>query len=225
MKKIGIIGAMEVEIEDILNELDSYYIRKHAGLNYYVGNINGIEVIVLSCGIGKVNAAIYTQILIDQYSIDLIINTGIAGALTEEVNHLSLVISKQLTYYDVKKLQMINCFPNQEFFKADKNLIDLATRVSRDNKLEYHVGTIVTGESFISDTKTKKELNQKFNALCVEMEGAAIAHVAFVNNIPFVVIRCISDLANEATNDDYKKFEKSAASKAANLVRDLIYQL
>jgi len=120
---------------------------------------------------------------------------------------------------------MISCFPNQEFFTADANLIDLATKVSKSNNWDYHIGTIISGEDFLSDAERKKELHQIYNATCVEMEGAAIAHTAFVNQIPFLVIRCISDLANEAASEDYKKFEELAAHKSAKLVKEMIYRL
>lgn len=225
MKKVGIIGAMPIEIEIIKNEMKDYVIETHAGLNYYLGKINNIEVVLLVCGIGKVNAAIYTQILIDKYSVEAIINSGIAGGLSDDVKHLSIVLSKQLTYYDVRSIQMINCYPNQEFFKADTYLLDLATNLAKSNNLDYQVGTIVSGEDFISDTIRKNEFHKTYNAICVEMEGAAIAHVAFVNKVPFLVIRCISDLANEATTEDYKKFEDLAAHKSANLVKEIIYNL
>ena len=178
MKKIGIIGAMPVEIEIIKNELEDCFVENHGGVDYYIGKIKDVQVVLLACGIGKVNAAIYTQILIDQYSVDIIINTGVAGGLSNNIKHLSLVISKQLSYYDVRKIQMINCFPNQEFFKADANLINLAAKISKSNNLDYHIGTIISGEDFISDTERKKELYQSYKAICVEMEGAAIAHTA-----------------------------------------------
>lgn len=225
MKKIGIIGAMPVEIEIIKNEFEDFYIETHAGLDYYIGKIKDIEIILSVCGVGKVNAAIYTQILIDRYSVDTIINTGVAGGLSDDIEHLSLVISKQLTYYDVCKIQMVNCFPNQEFFKADVNLINLAAKISKSNNLDYHIGTIISGETFISDTRRKKELHQNYKAICVEMEGAAIAHTAFVNKVPFLVIRCISDLSNEESAEDYKNFEKLAAHKSAKLVKEMIYKL
>jgi len=225
MKKIGIIGAMPVEIELIKNEFKNCCVETNAGVNYYLGRIKDIEVILLSCGVGKVNAAIYTQILIDKYSVDAIINTGVAGGLSNDIRHLSVVISSQLIYYDVHKIQMINCFPNQEFFKADTNLIKLAAEVSESDNSDYNIGTIVSGEDFITDTERKRELRQIYKATCVEMEGAAIAHTAFVNKVPFLVIRCISDLANEAASEDYKKFEKLAAHKSAALVKDIIYHL
>ncbi|NBG88652.1 5'-methylthioadenosine/adenosylhomocysteine nucleosidase [Isachenkonia alkalipeptolytica] len=225
MKKVGIIGAMPVETEIIKNDLENCFIETHAGLDYYVGKINDIEVVLVVCGIGKVNAAIYTQILIDKYSVDKIINTGIAGGLSDDINHLSIVLSKQLTYYDVRRTQMISCFPNQEFFEADANLIDLATKISKSNNLDYHIGTIVSGEDFISDTRRKREFHQIYKATCVEMEGAAIAHTAFVNQVPFLVIRCISDLSNEASTEDYTEFEELAAHKSANLVKEMIRQL
>lgn len=225
MKKIGIIGAMPVEIEIIKNELEDFYIETHAGLDYYIGKIKDIEIILSVCGVGKVNAAIYTQVLIDHYSVDAIINTGVAGGLSDDIEHLSVVISNQLTYHDVCKTQMISLFPNQEFFKADDDLIELAARASKLNNLYYYIGTIISGETFISDSRKKKELHQNYKAICVEMEGAAIAHTAFVNKVPFLVIRCISDLSNEASTEDYKNFEKLAAHKSAKLVKEMIYNL
>lgn len=225
MKIIGIAGAMPVEIEIIKNELENCCVETHAGANYYLGKIKDIEVVLLCCGVGKVNAAIYTQILIDKYKVDAIINTGVAGGLSDDIKHLSVVISSQLTYYDVQKIQMIYCFPNQEFFKADTNLINLAVKVSESENYDYNIGTIVSGEDFITESERKRKLHAMYKAACVEMEGAAIAHTAFVNKVPFLVIRCISDLANEAASKDYKNFEKLAAHKSANIVKNMIYHL
>lgn len=222
VKRIGIIGAMPVEIEILKNDLEKCIVETHAESDFYIGKINGLEVVLLVCGIGKVNAAIYTQILIDKYAVDVIINTGIAGGLSDDIKHLSLVLSKQITYYDVRRSQMIGCFPHQEFFKADGDLIDLASKIAISNHLDYSIGTILTGDDFIADTMRKNELHQLYKVTCVEMEGAAIGHTAFVNQVPFIVIRCISDLANEATPDEYNEFEKLAAHKSANLVKEMI---
>lgn len=222
MKRIGIIGAMPVEIEILKKELENSTVETHAGSDFYRGEINGVEVILLVCGVGKVNAAIYTQLLIDKYAVDAIINTGIAGGLSDDIKHLSLVLSDQITYYDVRRSQMIGCFPHQEFFKADANMLDLASKIATSNHLDYSIGTIITGDDFIADTMRKNTLHHQYKAACVEMEGAAIGHTAFVNQIPFLVIRCISDLANEATPDMYNEFETLAAHKSANLVKEMI---
>ncbi len=177
---------------------------------------------MLACSIGKVNAAIGTQILINKYNVDYIINTGIAGGLSPKLKHLSVVISEKLTYHDFDKTLKINWFPNQEYFYADTNLISKAEEAAKRNKLDYYKGVIVTGDKFVSSQELKNNLIEKFDALCVEMEGAAIAHTSYVNDIPFVVIRCISDLADEASNEDYKNFENLAALESSKLVIEMI---
>lgn len=221
--KIGIIAAMEVEIEEIRSRLKNIVQTEHTGILFYQGQIDEAEIILLSGGIGKVNAAISTQILIDRFSPELIINTGIAGSLDSQAGHLAIIIADKVTYYDVRKAQMKGTFPFQEWFTCDSTLVKIFQNYSDKNSTL--TGKIITGDDFISNPEKKKQLKENYDALCVEMEGAAIAHTAFVNKIPFAMIRCISDLADDASGADYAQHEKEAAQKVAHLLYKAIPEI
>lgn len=214
--RIGIIAAIDVEIEAIRHQLKNSSESSHSGITFYKGMINETEVVLLSAGIGKVNAAISTQLLIDRFAVDLVINTGIAGSLDERVKHFSIVIAEKITYHDVRKTQMRGAFPFQEWFKCDPFLVGILEQYSDSDSTM--IGKVITGDDFISDAQKKKQIKEDYDALCVEMEGAAIAHAAFVNQIPFVIVRCISDLAEDESGQDYARHEKDAAHKVAQLV-------
>lgn len=216
MKTIGIIAAMKTELQFLKENLKNVSVLVFSGMPFYKGVIGKIEIVLTECGIGKVNAAIYTQMLIDKFQVDVIINTGIAGSLDDDVRHLSVVIANMITYYDVRKEQLVNCFPYQEFFVADEKLVQLLYDSSEKDSTK--TGVIITGDDFISDKKKKEMLKKEYCALCVEMEGAAIAHAAYVNKIPFCIVRCISDMADESSDTDYQQYEHIAAKKVAKMV-------
>lgn len=225
MKIIGIIGAMDLEINIIKEALIIEDEHTYAGFKYYKGRIYELDIVLTCCGVGKVNAAACTQILIDKFNVDCIINTGIAGSLHGDVKICDIVISDNVTYHDVRKGQMKSCFPFKEFFEADERLKEFAIEafeVAAQNASKYHLGKIVTGEAFISDIKAKEIIIESHSPLCVEMEGAAIGHVASINNIPFLVIRSISDNADCDATINYEIFEQISASKSANLVLNMI---
>ena len=225
MRVIGIIGAMTVEIEMIKESLSTFTEENYAGFHFYVTKYKNLDLILVSCGGGKVNAACCTQILIDKFHVNKIINTGIAGSLNPNVKLCDTVISEDLTYHDVRKVQMKTCFPFKEYFKADNNLKELAIEVFNSSIFEghnYHVGRIVTGDAFISDSNLKSSIIEQYYPYCVEMEGAAIAHVSEINEVPFLVIRSISDNADNEADIDYDKFEKIAANNSAKLVLGLL---
>lgn len=224
MTKVGIISAMHLELENIKQKMDKLQNHTIKGITYSTGYINDVEVVACVCGIGKVNAAIFTQIMIDKFEVDYIINTGIAGSMSSDVKHLDIVVSKDLTYYDVRKEQLKTCYPYQEYFIADENLINYVKEAIKDDET-LHIGTIITGDDFIADKAKKDALCERFNALCVEMEGASIAHTAYINQVPFVVIRCISDTADDNATDDYNNFELIAANKASELVIEIVKNL
>jgi adenosylhomocysteine nucleosidase len=224
MKKIGIIGAMQIEIDLIIEKMEVLEESTHAGFSFYTGMLKGKLIVLTRCGVGKVNAASCTQILIDRFEVDCIINTGIAGSLKQDVCIGDLVISSDVTHHDVRKAQMRNLFPFQETFIANKDLIDLAVKACNvsERKPTFHCGRIVSGECFVEDTKLKDGLITDYAPACVEMEGSSIGHVAYINNIPFVIIRCISDNADEEAIYTYENFEKMAGDLSASIVIELI---
>ncbi|WP_353094353.1 5'-methylthioadenosine/adenosylhomocysteine nucleosidase [Tissierella praeacuta] len=225
METIGIMGAMELEIKLLKDKLNMDKKENIAGFNFYIGSLYGKNIILTCCGVGKVNAASCTQILIDRFSVDGIINTGIAGGLHERVKICDVVISNNVTHHDVNKSQMEKSFPYRNCFKADEKLIETAINACELHKSEnwnYHIGRIISGEDFIGDSEIKRDLIRDYSPHCVEMEGSAIGHVAHINNIPFVVIRSISDNADNDASNSYNEFETTAANKSAEIVLSML---
>jgi adenosylhomocysteine nucleosidase len=228
MRLIGIIGAMELEVKIIKEALEEREEFAIAGFKYYKGQLNGVEIVLTSCGVGKVNAAACTQILIDRFNVDSIVNTGIAGSLHDDVKICDIVISDSVTYHDVRKGQMKSCFPYKEYFQADEQLREFISSAIEEivqDSSKYHIGKIVTGEAFISNDQEKAIIIESYSPLCVEMEGAAIGHVASINNVPFIVVRSISDNADNNATINYETFEQLSANKSANLVLNMIYKI
>lgn len=225
MNRVGIIGAMSIEVDFIKSKMTFIDEKKYAGFNFYLGKYKNLDIVLTICGIGKVNASSCTQILIDRFNVSKIINTGIAGSLNDDVKLCDIVISDNVTYHDVRQIQMISCYPYKEFFCANKELINLAIRAYQNicpKENNYHIGRIVSGESFISDKNLKQAIIESYNPYCVEMEGAAIGHVAEINDVPFVIIRSISDNADENATISYEEFEKISANISAKLVLKML---
>lgn len=225
MSKYGIISAMKIESKVIIENMILNKVIELCGFKFHIGRIGDIEIVLTNCSVGKVNAACCTQILIDNFKVDYIINTGIAGAIDSKLKLKDIVISSDTTYFDVRKVQMKTCYPCQESFKASEELIDICTEACKQIlpiENSYYVGRIATGDNFVSDNKLKQFIAQEFKAYCVEMEGAAIGHVAYLNNIPFIIIRSISDFADDVAEKIYDDFEKEAAIQSAQMTIKMI---
>lgn len=229
MSKIGIIGAMELEVEQLKAEMTVSKIEKRAGMDFYVGSLNGASVVVVRCGIGKVNAALCVQILADIYEATHIINTGVAGSLNAALNIGDILISKDALHHDMD----VTIFgyqpgevPQMGFreFKADERLTFLAKAACEKVNPDINVvlGRVVSGDQFISSKEVKERLISQFQGDCAEMEGASIAHGAYLNGLPFVIIRAISDKADDSAEMDYPTFERAAARHSAALVKELV---
>ncbi|MCI5648064.1 MAG: 5'-methylthioadenosine/adenosylhomocysteine nucleosidase [Fusicatenibacter sp.] len=232
MKLIGIIGAMEVEVENLKAMMTEVRILRKASMEFNCGRLNGKEVVVVRSGIGKVNAGICTQILVDDFHVDCVINTGIAGSLRNEINIGDIVISTDALQHDVDAT--IFGYPLGEIpqlgalsFPADEPMAKIAEQVCREVNPEISVyrGRVVSGDQFISSKEVKQHLIEKFDGSCTEMEGAAIAQVAHLNQIPYVVIRAISDKADDSASMDYPAFEKEAIRHCVNLVQEMVKRL
>ena len=176
MNRIGIIGAMQIEIDLLLEKLVIQEEQTIAGMPFYIGEFMGTEVIIARSGVGKVNAAACAQTLIHKFNVDSIINTGVAGGLHPDVKVGDVVISTNVTHHDVSKNQMKKLFPFQEEFIASKELIELARKACNSNSsnIQVHEGRIVSGECFVEDSKLKAKLIDEYAPHCTEMEGAAI---------------------------------------------------
>lgn len=229
MKRIGIIGAMEEEVSRLKEMMEQVTIRKKASMEFNLGILNGKEVVVVRSGIGKVNAGICTQILVDDFQVDGIINTGIAGSLKNEINIGDIVISTDALQHDVDAREFgyePGQIPRMDVlaFKADLQMIEQAEVSSHEVNPEVGVfkGRVVSGDQFIADRRVKENIIEKFQGYCTEMEGAAIAQAAYLNHVPFVVIRSISDKADDSASVDYPAFEKKAIENGVRLVSHMV---
>jgi len=224
-KMLGIIGAMEIEVSKLKDNMQEVEIYTQASMTFLRGKLFQKEVVVVRSGIGKVNAALCTQILVDKYQVEAIINTGIAGSLKNEINIGDIILSTDALQHDMDATGFgyaLGVIPQMEqsIFIADKGLKDLAKacceRVNPD--INVFEGRIVSGDQFISDRDKKDWISRQFGGYCTEMEGAAIAQGAYLNNVPFLIIRAISDKADDSAVVDYPEFEKKAAAHSVRLI-------
>ena len=229
---IGIIGAMEEEVSKLKKAMTDAVEKEKAGMKFLSGKLYGKDVVVVRSGIGKVNAAICTQILIDEYKIDRVINTGVAGAINEDLDVGDIVISSDALYHDFDVTGFgyeVGIIPRMKIstFKADEELAlkakTLCEMVNKD--IKCFVGRVVSGDQFISTKEKKVWIKDKFNGYCTEMEGCGIAHTAYLNNIPFVIIRAISDKADGSATVDYSEFEMKAIEHTVKLMSELIKEM
>ena len=226
---LGIIGAMDEEVAKLKEHMTDVEVTTKASMDFYKGKLNGKDVVVVRSGIGKVNAAICTQILVDDFKVTAVINTGIAGSLRNEINIGDIVLSTDALEHDVEATAFgypIGQIPRMDTlaFEADKNLIALAetccAKVNPD--IKTFVGRVVSGDQFIASKEKKEWLVENFAGFCTEMEGAAIAHCAYLNNIPFLVIRAISDKADDSAQMDYPTFEALAIERSVKLMLEMV---
>ena len=226
---LGIIGAMDEEVAKIKEEMTQVQVTRTAGMDFYVGKLCGQDAVVVRSGIGKVNAGMCTQILADRFQADAVINTGIAGSLKNEINIGDIVISTDTVQHDVDasgfgypkgQIPRVDTFA----FKADEKLCALA--LSCNEKVNSDIqARVVSGDQFISDKEKKKWLAEEFGASCTEMEGGAIAQAAYLNGIPYLVIRAISDKADDSAGMDYAEFEAQAIRHSVNLILEMAKQM
>ncbi|MGL5244848.1 MAG: 5'-methylthioadenosine/S-adenosylhomocysteine nucleosidase [Sarcina sp.] len=222
---IGVIATIELEIQKIKSFVDIISEEKYAGLKFYMVKYKQLDVVLVNSAQGKVNVASCTQILIDKFNVCKIINSGFAGALINSINISDIIIIDEVTYHDVTKMQMQNTFPFKDNFKSDKKLIDIAVQAYNNLNsvnLSCCIGKCVTGESFISDKELKEIILDDYDCKCVDMECAAIAHVADINNIPFIVIKSISDRADENASENYIEFEEFITNNLSSIVINIL---
>lgn len=227
MKKLGIIGAMTVEVETLKGQLEGLTVTQYGGMSFYEGTLENLPVVIVVCGVGKVNAALCVQILIDCFHITHIVNTGVAGSLCNDLDIGDLVIGEDAMYHDfdchsINPLYVVGQVPGLSVrsFPADKEMVEWAmTAAQQVCPGHIKVGRIASGDQFISEKAQKESIIQNTNAICTEMEGAAIAHAAWKNGVPFVIIRAISDKADDSAQMDYPAFEAIAAKCCAEVTR------
>ena len=226
---LGIIGAMDEEISQIAELMTDVEETTIAEMTFKKGTIGGKEVVAVRSGIGKVNAAMCTQILATYFNVDSVINTGVAGSLRNEINIGDIVISTDALQHDMDATGFgyeLGVIPRMmvSTFVADDRLAKLAKEACIEANLGIgvHCGRVVSGDQFITDKATKQRLIDNFDGYCTEMEGAAIAQAAYLNGIPFLVIRAISDKADDSANMDYSEFERHAIDNSVALMKILI---
>lgn len=232
-KTIGVIGAMESEIDHLRAEMKSPVVETFAGLTFYRGEIGKNELVLVRSGVGKVNAARTAQVLIDRYAPDYLINTGIAGGLGDGLHVGDFVIGKELVQHDFDLTGfgypkgVVPGFGDGKSpfrFQADTGLVDAFINSALQYLTEKSVrkGCVASGDVFVADAEMKGQIKRDFSADAVEMEGAAIAQVAVANGVPFVVVRAISDLADGTATESFETFEQETAALSAKIVESCI---
>lgn len=229
---IGIIGAMEEEVSRLKEKMHVEEIITKASMEFVKGKLGEKKIVVVRSGIGKVNGGICAQILIDLFGVNAIINTGIAGSLKAEINIGDIVLSSDALQHDIDATGFgydYGVIPRMEtsLFKASERLIEIAKesceKINKD--ISVFVGRVVTGDQFVSTKEKKDWILSHFQGYCTEMEGAAIAQVAYLNQVPFLIVRAISDKADNSAHMEYKEFEEKAIVNSVNLMVEMISQL
>lgn len=230
MNKIGIIGAMELEVETLKSKLQDLQVTSRAGMQFFAGVLNGVDTVICQSGIGKVNAALCVQIMADLFAVTHVINTGVAGSLDAALDIGDVAISTDVMYHDFH----VGPFgydwgqvPGMDVrgFPADEAMVAAAEEVCREQGVNCRRGRIVSGDQFVAEKEEKEAIIARVGGLCTEMEGAAIAHAAYRNGIPVLVLRAISDKADDSAEMDYPTFERMAAENSARLVEALVAKI
>lgn len=223
--KIGIIGAMESEVSALKDAMKTERVVTKAGMNFYEGTLQGACAVVVQSGVGKVNAAMCVQILADLFEVTHVINTGVAGSLNAALDIGDILVSEKAIQHDMDVTALgyepgrIPGLDKKEFL-ADTEMADGVAAACRRANPDVNIvkGCVLSGDQFISSAEVKERLIEQFHGDCAEMEGASIAQAAVLNNIPFVIIRAISDKADGSAEMDYPAFEIQAAEHCANMV-------
>ena len=231
MTKLGIIGAMSVEVELLKEKMENLTVGTHAGMEFYDGVLEGLPAVVVQCGVGKVNAAMCAQILCSCYGVTHLVNTGIAGSLDASLDIGDLVVSKDAMYHDFDCVHFgyeMGKVPGMDVvaFPADETLMAYAMEAAQQvNPGHCRFGRVASGDLFVARKDAKERIIERTQAVCTEMEGAAIAQTAYRNRLPFVILRAISDKADDSAEMDYPTFEKIAAHRCANVAMLLAKKL
>lgn len=218
MKTIVIIGAMPSELADIRSTLGDAEIKRFSGFDFYINTYKNNTIVNSCCGIAKVNAALCTQAAIDNFHPDCVINTGIAGGMNSAVKVCDIVISTEVLPHDLDLHFLQDYPPYCGIFRSDEKLMDIAEKVCKESGINSFRGRIVSGEAFISSNDVKADIQKRFDPYAVDMESAAVGHCCFLNGMPYVSVRCISDNADDNGAISFDEFEKIAAKRVAEIV-------
>ena len=225
---IGIIGAMAVEVEKLVSVMTNETAETISSIDYHIGKIQGVDCVVAQCGVGKVAAAVCAQTMILRYNTDKVINVGVAGGIGSEIHIGDIVISKGLVQHDMDTTSLgdekgLISGLNIVTIPASDYLVNLVSKTASEIYGQgIHIGIIATGDQFIGNAEKLNTIAKDFGASACEMEGASIAQVCYINHVDFVVIRAISDNANEHADIDFTQFVVSSAYKTAKLITKLL---
>lgn len=231
MTKLGIIGAMEIEVAILKSKLENQKVTKIGPMEFFEGKLSGCDVVIVMCGVGKVHAAMCTQVLCSNFGVNAIVNTGVAGSLDAGLDICDVLVSTDAVQHDMDVTHLgypVGKIPGLDTtaFPADEQLRKLAFEESeRIRPGHTKTGRVATGDQFVSSQELKDRIIADTGAKCTEMEGAAIAQVAYVNQVPFVILRAISDKADDSAEMDYPTFERIAAHRCAEVTKKLAMQL
>ena len=225
---IGIIAAMAEELEILLKDLTLEEKKEKANMTFHKGSLYGKEVVAVVCGSGKVNSAICTQILASEYSVDKVINVGVAGGIGKDIYPGDIVVAENLVQHDMDttafgdKMGQIPRLDTFDF-KCDQEMVALAKKACKEiSEINSFTGRIASGDQFVANIEKIQWLDNEFGAISCEMEGASIAQVCYLNSIPFVVIRSISDNANNGAHMDYQKFIPVAVKNSTRILKQML---
>ena len=224
---IGIIGAMKIEVKKIIEKLSDKKSEFISGVEFVSGKFYNKDVVAAVSGVGKVNSAATTEAMILKYSPELIINTGVAGTLSEKLNIGDVAVSADVVEHDMDTSPLgdpkgfisgIDVVKMQ----ADNKTVSKLSEILSELNINYEIGTIASGDQFINSAETKERIKNEFDAVCCEMEGASIGHVCTINKVPFCVLRAISDGADDSSHMSYKQFTELAAENSVKVL-DLFF--
>ncbi len=224
---IGIIGALDEELAALIAQLDGHKVEKCGLIDFHLGTIVDKNVIIAKCGVGKVFAAICAEAMIIRYSPDIIINTGVGGALAKGLAVTDTVIADRLVQHDMDTSPLgdpvgLISGINKIWFECDARAVALLSRIAGELGINTKIASIASGDRFVCERSDKEKIVSAFAASVCEMEGAAVAHTAYVNSTPFAVIRAISDTADENSTMDYMAFLPIAAKNSSALTLEFI---
>ncbi|MGL4800111.1 MAG: 5'-methylthioadenosine/adenosylhomocysteine nucleosidase [Cellulosilyticaceae bacterium] len=227
---LGIIGAMEEEVEILKEKMNISQVVTEAGMTFYHGTLHGQDIVLARSGVGKVNAAVCAQLMISLFDIDYLINSGVAGTLNKDIDQGDIVISTDAVQHDFDVTALGDPLGEISrlgitYFEADDNLISVAEKAAANVNLEgveTFRGRVASGDQFIAGGPVQERIQEHFAPSAVEMEGAAIAHVAYLNDIPYVIIRSISDKADGHADLSYEEFLPIAARNASLLLEEIV---
>ncbi len=224
--RIGIIGAMQMEVDELQAALSESTTESISGVNFVVGKMDDVEIVAAVSGVGKVFAAICTEAMIIKYNVDMVINIGVAGSLTRDLRVLDVALASQVCQHDMDTTPIGDPYGllsgiNQIFLPSDEKMRNLMAECLKESGINYRIGTIASGDQFIARDEQRTFIRDHFEAIAAEMEGASIGHVCYMNQVPFLILRSISD-SEEGGAMDYQTFAPKAAEQSIAVVLKFI---